>query len=446
MNPPKQKLNCAIYCRKSSEDGLEQEYNSLDAQWDSGRHYINSQASEGWVQIAKKYEDGGFSGGNIERPGLKELLRDVELGLIDVIVVYKIDRLTRALLDFAKLVEVFDKHGVTFVSVTEHFNTTTPMGRLTLNVLLSFAQFEREVIGERIRDKFTASKRKGMWMGGLPPLGYDVVERKLVINRQEAKIVTFCYEQYLRHGSIIKLVTDLDERCYRTKSWTTQTNRKRLGRKIDANVVVRMLRNPTYKGIISHKGEHFEGEHDPIVPPETWDKVQALISERNHRTVKSVERKSNAPYLLKGLIFDADGWAMTPADGGKGKRRRYRYYVSTKAIKHGYHSTDIKSISAEQIEPVVIAQLRKFFCSPEVVHRTHLRAQVQEPKITVEEVAKALGGFDEIWEQLFPLEQNRIMHLIVQRIEISLTGISITYQPNGIMDVYEQITGARRTA
>lgn len=446
MNQPKTKMNCAIYTRKSSEEGLEMEYNSLDAQYDAASHYISAQASQGWTLVNKRYDDGGFSGGNMDRPGLKQLMIDVEAGLIDVIVVYKMDRLTRALLDFSKLVEAFDKRGVTFVSVTENFNTTTSMGRLTLNMLLSFAQFERELVGERIRDKFLASKRKGLWMGGTPPLGYDVVERKLVINRQEAKIITFCFEQFLRHGSPIQLVKELDERCYRTKSWTTQEGNKRVGIKIDANVVVRMLRNPVYKGIISHKGEHYQGEHEAIIPPETWDKVQALIKDRNRQKPLKPDAKFNMPYLLKGIIFDGDGWAMTPSNAGGNSHKRYRYYVSTKAIKHGYHTTQVRSIAAEQIEPIIIAQMRQFFTAPEVIHRTHIRAQMHEPNITVDEVRKGLAQFDAIWDQLFPLEQNRILQLIVKRIQISLDGVNITYQPNGIMEVYEQITGKRRTA
>ncbi|MDE3037378.1 MAG: recombinase family protein [Pseudomonadota bacterium] len=446
MSALKQKLNCAIYTRKSHEEGLQQEYNSLDAQYDSANHYINSQSSQGWVRVNKRYDDGGFTGGNLERPALKRLMEDVQLGLIDVIVVYKMDRLTRALLDFSKLVEVFDKHGVTFVSVTENFNTTTSMGRLTLNMLLSFAQFEREVIGERIRDKFMASKRKGLWMGGTPPLGYDVIERKLIVNRQEAKIIIFIFEQYLRHGSIIRLVNELEERCYRTKSWTTQEGNKRQGKKIDSGMINKVLRNPVYVGIISHKGEHYKGEHEAILAQETWDAVKALHSDKKRYVAKSVDCKTDTPHLLRGIIFDQDGWAMTPSYAKKNKRKRYRYYVSTKAMKEGYSGTRLCSIPAEQIEPLVIAQLRQFFTAPEIIHRTHLKAQLHEPNITVDEVRKNLNRFNDIWEELFPLEQNRIVQLIVKRIDVGLDGVNITYQPNGIMEVYDQISGKRRAS
>lgn len=446
MDQPKEKLNCAIYTRKSSEEGLEINFNSLDAQWDYGRLYIQSQGATGWCLYDKKFEDGGYSGGNIERPGLKNLIREIELGRIDVVVVYKLDRLTRSLVDFVKLMEIFEKHKVTFVSVTEHFNTTTPMGRLTLNMMLSFAQFEREMTGERIRDKVKASKRKGMWMGGNPPLGYDVEDRKLVINKQEAKIVNFCFAHFLKHGSIVQLVKECEERCYQTKSWTTQTNRKRLGRKIDANVISRMLRNPVYKGVVEFKGEIFDGEHEAIIAPEFWDRVQIAIAENSRHTPRSQTTTGNAPYLLRGLLFDGDGWAMTPGDGGHHKRKRYRYYISTKAIKHGYDSTEVRSVSAEQIEPLVISQVKQMFLAPEMLHQVHEEAKAHDRRITIDEVRKQLAEFHEIWDQLFPLEQNRIMQLIIKRISIEPTRLNITYQPNGIVEVYEQISGKRRAS
>lgn len=445
MDEPNIKLNCAIYTRKSSEEGLEQNFNSLDSQWDYGKLYIGSQAAAGWVLYDKKFEDGGYSGGNVERPGLKNLIREIELGHIDVVVVYKLDRLTRSLTDFVKLMEVFEQHNVTFVSVTEHFNTTTPMGRLTLNMMLSFAQFEREMTGERIRDKVKASKRKGMWMGGTPPLGYDVKDRELVINKQEAKIVHFVFGQFLKHGSVVKLVQECEERCYQTKSWTTQQDRKRLGRKIDANVINRMLRNQLYRGVIEFKGEVFEGQHEAIIVPETWERVQAAISQRRE-FAKVPTTGGNAPYLLRGLIFDADGWCMTPGTGGKTRRKRYRYYVSTRAIKHGYDSTEIRSVSAEQIEPLVISQVKQFLLAPEMVQQVYAQAQKHERKLSLDEVRRHLLEFHALWDELFPLEQNRIMQLIIQRITIQPDRLNITFQPNGIVEIYEQITGNRRAS
>jgi len=231
------KKRCAVYTRKSTDEGLDQEYNSLEAQRDAGLAYIASQRHEGWIAVGDGYDDGGFSGGNVERPALRRLLADIEAGRVDIIVVYKIDRLTRSLPDFAKLVEVFDRHGVSFVSVTQQFNTTTSMGRLTLNILLSFAQFEREVTGERIRDKIAASKAKGMWMGGMPPLGYDVVERKLVINDREAALVRDLFRRYAEHGSAARLVREMAIEGHTTKAWITQGGRQRTGRPIDQQFI-----------------------------------------------------------------------------------------------------------------------------------------------------------------------------------------------------------------
>lgn len=445
MDELKQKQICAIYTRKSSDQGLEINYNSLEAQYDSARHYINAHAGEGWCLYDKQFSDGGFSGGDMERPGIKNLLREIELGRIDLVVVYKLDRLTRSLLDFAKLMEIFDRHKVGFVSVTESFNTATPMGRLTLNMILSFAQFEREMAGERIRDKVKASKRKGLWMGGTPPLGYDVKDRKLVVNKAEAKIVTFVYGEYLKHGSLTRIVEELDARCMRTKSWTTQKDRKRLGRKIDVNVVNRMLRNPLYMGMVEHQGQRFDGEHDAIIQPEFWDRVAMAIDERARSEVRPAT-KGNAPYLLRGLLYDSEGWAMTPGDGGKHGQKRYRYYISTKAIKHGYESTDIRSVSAEQIEPFVVNEIKQLFQTRELLAQIHEEVKLHDRRITLDQVRENLSEFGKMWGELFPHEQHRIVQLIIKRIQVGLDAVNITFQPNGIAEVYGQITGNRRAS
>ena len=268
-NKPLRKVRCAIYTRKSSEEGLDMEFNSLDAQRESCEAYIASQKAEGWVPVPDRYDDGGFSGGNLERPALKRLLADIDSGLIDVVVVYKIDRLSRSLMDFSKLVEVFDRNDVTFVSVTQSFNTTTSMGRLTLNILLSFAQFEREVIGERIRDKFAASRRKGMWMGGVPPLGYDVVARKLVVNDAEANLVRHVFRRFLQVGSATLLVKELNAAGHRTKSWMTQDGKERQGVPFTKNFLYKMLGNRVYLGEAVHKGVAHAGEHEAIIDPTT---------------------------------------------------------------------------------------------------------------------------------------------------------------------------------
>ena len=276
MTAPR-RLSCAIYTRKSTEEGLDQNFNSLDAQRDACENYIASQKSEGWLLTRDRYDDGGYSGGNMDRPGLQRLLADVRAGLVDIIVVYKIDRLSRSLADFAKLVEIFDEHKVTFVSVTQAFNTTTSMGRLTLNILLSFAQFERELAGERVRDKIAASRQRGIWMGGMPPLGYDVAERKLVPNPAEAQIVREMFTRFAAVPSMAMLVRDLRARGVTSKSWTTVKGVKRKGKLIDKGYVYKIFNNPVYIGVAAYKGHHYPGEHAPIIDGSLWDTVQALL-------------------------------------------------------------------------------------------------------------------------------------------------------------------------
>jgi site-specific DNA recombinase len=330
------KLRCAIYTRKSSEEGLEQDFNSLDAQREACEAYILSQRHEGWVALPAMYDDGGISGGTMERPALKRLLADVAAGKIDVVVVYKVDRLTRSLADFAKIVEIFDQRQVSFVSVTQAFNTTSSMGRLTLNVLLSFAQFEREVTGERIRDKIAASKKKGMWMGGLPPLGYDVQDRKLVVNQAEAETVTFIFERYQALKSVRLLKAELDRRCIVSKLRKRDNGPSRGGQPLGRGALYAMLSNRLYRGEIVHKDVSHPGQHDAIVDETLFNEVQqTLATNRVDR-----ERGTNAeePSLLAGLLFDADGHRMTPTHASK-KGVRYRYYVSKTLITPRQAST-----------------------------------------------------------------------------------------------------------
>src|SRR5439155_5360909 len=272
MKTGKAKLvRCAIYARVSTDQGLDQDFNSLDAQYDASQAYIRSQAHAGWTLVRSKYDDGGFSGGNTDRPALQRLLDDVRDGKVGIIVVYKVDRLTRSLADFAKLVELFDAKGVSFVSVTQRFNTTTSMGRLTLNVLLSFAQFEREVTGERMRDKIAASKKKGMWMGGLPPLGYKCRDHKLVVVNSEADIVRHIFRRYAALGSVRLLKEEIDTAGIRSKCRTSSTGRSWGGKPLARGALYLMLQNPIYRGEISHKGAHYPGEHKPIIDEALWD-------------------------------------------------------------------------------------------------------------------------------------------------------------------------------
>ena len=348
---------CAIYTRKSSEEGLEQDYNSLHAQRESCEAFIISQAGEGWRLIKTAYDDGGFSGGGMERPGLRQLLSDIRGGSVDTVVVYKVDRLTRSLTDFAKMVEVFDAKGVSFVAVTQQFNTTTSMGRLTLNVLLSFAQFEREVIGERIRDKVAASKRKGIWMGGVLPLGYDVRERKLIVNQEEAETVRGIFERYLELGSVRLVASDLRQRGVVSGARVSKNGTARGGKEFSRGALYHLLCNPIYLGEIRHKSDRFPGQHEAIVSRELWGRVQ---QRRRDGGVRSGEgRKTEAPSSpLTGKLFDESGEPLYVQGAAKGQRR-YRYYVS-KALVRGNSENAEQGwrISAPEIEQRVSAAVQ----------------------------------------------------------------------------------------
>lgn len=324
----KPKLRCAIYTRKSSEEGLDQDYNSLHAQRDACEAYIKSQAGEGWITLKTAYDDGGVSGGTMERAGLKALLADIAARKIDVVVVYKVDRLTRALGDFARIVEVFDQHGVSFVSVTQAFNTTTSMGRLTLNVLLSFAQFEREVTGERIRDKIRASKQKGMWMGGNPPLGYDPKGRALEVNETEAELVRHIFDRYLVLRSVGLLWAELNAQGRVSKAWTTTKGRAMGGLPFDRGAISHILKNPTYIGLIPHKDQAYPGNHKPIVDRDVFDRVQAELLLRTRKIALSTRQRDHGA-LLKGRLFDTDGVSMTPTTARGKSGQIFRYYVSS---------------------------------------------------------------------------------------------------------------------
>jgi DNA invertase Pin-like site-specific DNA recombinase len=322
-------VRCAIYTRKSTEEGLEQDFNSLHAQREACEAYVKSQASEGWFPNAAEYDDGGYSGGSTNRPGLQRLLTDIRRGEVDVVVVYKVDRLTRSLSDFAKIVDQFDRQKVSFVSVTQAFNTTTSMGRLTLNMLLSFSQFEREITAERIRDKIAASKAKGLWMGGRPPLGYDGVGRKLVINPEEADLVRHIFERYLELGSVLMLTTDLKARDIRSKRWTNKQDELVGGAFFSRGALYHLLANPVYRGAIRHHDLLYENSHPAIVDEVMWSAVRAKL-DANVPNLPSTPRLAAAS-LLRGILFDDEGHAMRTVHCTR-RGQRYRYYVSTAAL------------------------------------------------------------------------------------------------------------------
>jgi site-specific DNA recombinase len=379
------RLRCAIYTRKSSEEGLEQGFNSLHAQREACEAYVLSQAGEGWIALPTIYDDGGFSGGSMERPGLKTLLRDIDRGVIDVVVVYKVDRLTRSLGDFARIVEAFDAKSVSFVSVTQAFNTTTSMGRLTLNVLLSFAQFEREVTGERIRDKIRASKVKGMWMGGVPPLGYDGPtdpnHRALAVNAAEAQTVRLIFAQYLELGSVHAVVRWLGENSVASKSWTTLKGRAMGGLTFNRGALYHLLRNRTYLGQIPHRDLSHPGLHPAIVDRAVFDEVQTrLNAQMTHRKVKST---SVATMVLKGMIFDADGHPMSPSFGQGRRGQTYRYYVSSPLLKGdgGLGRETPRRAPAVLIEPLVRICLQRL--SADASELTHERVKALVSRVEV---------------------------------------------------------------
>jgi DNA invertase Pin-like site-specific DNA recombinase len=357
--PRPKTLRCAIYTRKSSEEGLEQDFNSLHAQREACEAYIVSQRHEGWTALPAAYDDGGYSGGSIERPGLQKLLADIATRLVDVVVVYKVDRLTRSLADFAKIVEVFDAQGVSFVSVTQQFNTTTSMGRLTLNVLLSFAQFEREVTGERIRDKIAASKKKGMWMGGWVPIGYDAKDRTLVINEAEANTLRTIFQLYTELKNVRLLQAELHRRKLTTKRYVARTGRAIGGLPFSRGHIYRILSNPIYIGEIDHKGTRHPGEHPAIIGRETWEAVYATLKANGSEN----RTRSNCkdPSLLAGLLFDESCNRLTPTHATR-NGKRYRYYVSKPAPGRtlGDSGTTKVWIAASEIEPIVLRLMAEF--------------------------------------------------------------------------------------
>ncbi len=349
------RVRCAIYTRVSTDQGLEQDFNSLDAQYDASQAYIRSQAHAGWAMVRSKYDDGGFSGGNTDRPALQRLLEDVRAGKIDVIVVYKVDRLTRSLADFAKLVELFDQHDVSFVSVTQQFNTTTSMGRLTLNVLLSFAQFEREVTSERIRDKIAASKRKGLWVGGMAPMGYDTKDRKITVNEAEAARVRDIFRSYLKLGSLNLLLADLRKRRVVSKTRTLKSGQQVGGIPLARGALAYLLRNRFYIGEVAFKGEILPGEQPAIIDRKLFDAVQARLNQQlnNHKASRNTSEA-----LVVGRIFDDRGNRMTPSHTHK-RGLKYRYYISSVLVQgQDEQAGSVNRVPAAEVEAVIIKAVR----------------------------------------------------------------------------------------
>ena len=396
-------IRCAIYTRKSTSEGLEQDFNSLDAQRESAEAFIASHRHEGWQCLSHDYSDGGFSGGDMQRPGLRRLLADIEAGHVDCVVVYKVDRLSRSLLDFARMMQTFETHGISFVSITQQFNTTHSMGRLTLNILLSFAQFEREMISERTRDKMAATRRKGKFAGGPPVLGYAILETKLVVNQAEARQVRQMFELYLRHRGLLPTLAEIERRGWTTKQWITKKGRTLGGKPFDKTSLHNLLTNITCIGQVRYRQVVYEGEHAAIVDPDTFRQVQELLQNNCRNGETDSRRRSGA--LLQGLLYCAPcGCRMSPAHTVRNKTKRYRYYVCSQAQKRGYANCPSKSVPAGEIERFVVDQIR----------------------VNVAE-------FDPVWDGLSHAEQSRLLQQLIERIDYdgSQGTISVTFDPAG---------------
>lgn len=500
--PAMKTVRCAIYTRKSTEEGLEQEFNTLDAQREASEAFIRSQGGEGWVCLPDRFDDGGFTGGNMERPALTKLMKAIEAGQVDCVVVYKVDRLSRSLLDFARMMAVFESKSVSFVSVTQQFNTASSMGRLVLNVLLSFAQFEREIISERIRDKIAATRRKGKWTGGRPVLGYAVTpDRKLVVVPEEADRVRQIFALYLELGSLLDVVHELDRRGWTGKTWTNKQGRVYSPASWTKTSLHQLLTNVLYMGRVKYKRESHPGEHEAIVDPGVWQRVQAQL-DRNGRTGGG-EVRNRFGALLKGLLRCASCQkAMCPAHTTKGTRR-YRYYVCTNAQKRGWDQCQTRSVPAGVIEDAVVEQIARIGREPDLTrqiveetarqdaeyHQQHDRerqtvqwelrcwydelktratqikpgdeaglsrlAELQErirkaeeriqmpppPEQTIDPVAarQALERFTPVWQALAPKEQARLIHLLVESVDYDGEAgkLAIRFRPGGFRTLSE---------
>ena len=430
----RKEVRCAIYTRKSTDEGLEQEFNSLDAQREAAEAFILSQRHEGWVALPEKYDDGGFTGGNMERPALKRLMAQIQLGKVDCIVVYKVDRLSRSLMDFSRIMETLDKHECSFVSVTQQFNTTHSMGRLTLNILLSFAQFEREIIAERTKDKMGAARRKGKWVGGPPILGYDI-ERpagRLVVNPKEAEVVRGIYSIYREKESLIETLREVNRRGLMRKSWLSRDNRMLGGGAWDKNNIYSLLTNITYTGRVSYEGEIYQGEQEALLPQAEWEEVQATLKSNG----KSDFDRNPTNAALRGILYCAHcNVPMIHTFTTKNKTRRYRYYMCMRAQKRGGDACPNRALPANEIEGFVVGRIRAIGSDASLLSETmaKLRTQTQTELPSQDQVGQALKSFAPMWDAMCAAERARSLALILERISYDGDGgtLAITFRPGG---------------
>ncbi len=439
-------LRCAVYTRKSNADGLEQDYNSIDSQRDAGHAYIASMRAEGWTAVNDDYDDPAYSGGNMERPALQRLLQDIKDGKIDIIIVYKIDRLTRSLTDFSKMIDVFDSHKVSFASVTQQINSASSMGRLMLNVLLSFAQFEREITGERIRDKITASKKKGLWMGSIPPLGYDVKDKRLVINKDEAKSVNYIFRRFIElNGSTSQMVKELQQKNIISKPWISKQGKHKPGKVLDKSGLYKILHNRTYLGELRHKEQWYTNTHKAIIGKTLWDKAHEVLK-HNHHT-RGNHLRSKIPFLLKGMVFAKDGRAMTTSTTNKKRSgRRYRYYIHTVMKKEYAAASDIPRIPAAELESAVVKQLHDILKSPTVIQQTAIASKAFDDTIDEAQATVAMLHLDKVWSQLFPDEQSRIVKMLVNRVIVDSDNIELHLHNNGIQKLAREFATIKQSS
>ncbi len=437
---PVRRTRCAVYIRKSHDEGLERDFNSLDAQREACEAYILSQKSEGWVDLAQGYDDAGLSGATLERPALKRLMTAIEAGGVDTVVVYKVDRLTRSLGNFAKLVETFDAHDATFVSVTQQFNTTTSMGRLTLNILLSFAQFEREVTGERIRDKIAASKARGLWMGGLAPLGYDVEDRKLVINEAEADTVRHIYRRYGELGSVRALKAELDRSGIVGKRRIDRFGRATGGKPLARGALYHMLGNRLYRGEIVHRERSYPGVHDALIGDGLWQAVQRRLEANRHD--RKTGSAAKQPSLLAGLVHDGTGTPMTPTHA-TGNPTRYRYYVSRDLIGKGRPQAPRgRRVPAGDLEPLVEDQLCRFLGS-----RARVFAAIEAHRPGADDRARLLAraaGLAQRWPALEPAGKRAILLGLLDGIDLLPESLTIRIPSDRLLALLDEDADARR--
>jgi site-specific DNA recombinase len=435
------KIRCAIYTRKSHEEGLEQAFNSLDAQRMAGESYIASQAHEGWECLPTLYNDGGYSGGNLERPALQRLSQDIKDGKVDCIIVYKIDRLTRSLLDFSKIIELLDEHKCSFVAVTQSFNTSNSMGRLMLNVLLSFAQYERELTSERIRDKFKASCQLGMWMGGTPPLGYDPKDRKLEINEKEAKVIKYIYQSFLKTKSVTETARTMNGLGHTTKTWVSTSGKLYQGVAFSKKAIRHILQNPVYAGKILHKGNVYQGQHMSIIDSETWDEAQKIFTTRADNITREMTRITQPP-LLKG-VFNCGccNTSMTPKYSMKKNGAKYRYYTCSSKLRLTNEACIIGNISAAEVEGLVTAQVLKLLERPEIIAHAIASGSINGDATDLE-IVNSLKNVCKVWEELFPAEQVRITHLLIKQVIITPEGIDVRIYSDGLNGLSQELEEA----